>query len=84
MKLIIDIDDKVYNDLKNRGLTGMLTSKECECMNESIYNGTPFEEELEKIKYEMILQRDSVDLFQSAFDWNIELIEKHITEIKGE
>ena len=41
MKVIIDIDDKVYNNLKNRGLTGMLTSKECECMNKSICNGTP-------------------------------------------
>lgn len=50
MKLIIDIDDKVYNDLKNRGLTGMLTSEECECMNKSIYNGTPLE------KYEDIIE----------------------------
>ena len=46
MKLIIDIDDKIYNDLKNRGLTGMLTSKECECMNKSICNGTPIEEKI--------------------------------------
>ena len=43
MKLIIDIDEKIYNDLRNRGLTGMLTAKECECMNEAIYNGTPLE-----------------------------------------
>ena len=41
MKLIIDIDEKIYSDLQNRGLTGMLTAKECECMNEAIYNGTP-------------------------------------------
>ena len=41
MKLIIDIDEKIYGDLRNRGLTGMLTSKECECMNEAIYNGIP-------------------------------------------
>lgn len=41
MKLIIDIDEKIYNDLRNRGLTGMLTTKECACMNEAIYNGTP-------------------------------------------
>ena len=40
--------------------------------------------ELEVIKYEMLLKRDSVDLFQSAFNWNIELIEKHIAELKGE
>lgn len=43
-----------------------------------------FIEELEKIKYEMLLKRDSVDLFQSAFNWNIELIEKRISELKGE
>ena len=41
MKLVIDIDEKIYRDLQNRGLTGMLTAKECECMNEAIYNGTP-------------------------------------------
>lgn len=41
MKLIINIDDNVYNNLKSRGLTGMLTSEECECMNKSIYNGIP-------------------------------------------
>ena len=50
MKLIIDIDEKIYNDLRNRGLTGMLTTKECECMNEAIYNGTPLEEALENQK----------------------------------
>ena len=43
MKLIIDIDKDIYNNLRNRGLTGMLTSKECEYMSKAIYNGTPFE-----------------------------------------
>ena len=41
-------------------------------------------EELEKIKYEMLLKRDSVELFQNVFNWNIELIDKRIAELKGD
>ena len=89
MKLIIDIDDKVYNDLKNRGLTGMLTGKECECMNEAIYNGTPLEEEIEKIKDE-IEEEDSDCQYEEDYVYNgglqkaIEIIDRHIFKLKGE
>lgn len=42
-------------------------------------------EELEKIKAEMIQERDSVDLScTDTFNWNIRLIDKHIAELKGE
>lgn len=42
-------------------------------------------EELEKIKAEMIQERDSVDLScADSFNWNIRLIDKHIAELKGE
>lgn len=51
---------------------------------EALENQTSVIRELEKIKQEMLLKRDSVDLFQSAFDWNIELIDKRISELKGE
>lgn len=39
----------------------------------------------EKIKSEMIQERDSVDLScADSFNWNIRLIDKHIAELKGE
>lgn len=42
-------------------------------------------EELEEIKREMILERDSVDLScAETFNWNIKLIDNHIAKIKGE
>ena len=41
--------------------------------------------ELEKIKEEMIQERDSVDLScADSFNWNIKLIDKHIAELKGD
>lgn len=72
MKLIIDIDDKVYNDLKNRGLTGMLTSEECECMNKSIYNGTP----LEDIRTD--IHRHKMHFYPSDYTFINTLIDKWI------
>ena len=80
MKLIINIDDKVYNNLKNRGLTGMLTAKECECMNEAIYNGTSLVEELEKIKTEF--EEDKYILLNQITA--IKVIDRRIAELKGE
>lgn len=41
-------------------------------------------EELEKIKYKMLFKRDSVELFQNVFNWNIELIDKRIAKLKGD
>ena len=41
MKLIIDIDDDMYAEMKKRGLTGWRTCKEVECMDKAIYSGTP-------------------------------------------
>ena len=41
--------------------------------------------ELEQIKAEMEQERDLVDLScADSFNWNIRLIDKHITELKGE
>ena len=45
MKLIIELPDNVYNELKKRNCDGWLTSKEIECMNKAIVNGTPLEKE---------------------------------------
>lgn len=40
---------------------------------------------LEKIKREMIQERDSVDLScADTFNWNIRLIDKYIAKLKGE
>lgn len=90
MKLIIDIDDKVYNNLKNRGLTGMLTSEECECMNKSIYNGTPLPEkhgrliDVNNIVYEKesIMQNDGC--YTTVMIPNIDATPSIIEADKGE
>lgn len=54
-------------------------------MNEAELRQALIVKELEKIKEEMKEERDSVDLScADSFNWNIKLIDKHITELKGE
>ena len=83
------MDDKVYNDLKNRGLTGMLTSKECECMNKSICSGTPLEDELDRLKEkinseDVNCQYEEDYVYSSGLQKSIEVINNRIEELKGE
>ena len=87
MKLIIDIDDKTYKDVKQF----YDKMSEHECIGEyelAIAEGIPLEEELKKIKQEihkLAFDDDDGDYMTLIDDDEaMELIDKHIAELKGE
>ena len=68
MKLMIELPDDAYNELKERNCNGWLTSKEIECMHKAIVNGTPLPnghgrlidaDKLDRIMYHKAFETDS-------------------------
>lgn len=77
MKLIIDINDNEYMGIKK--YPDNITSYPVTIhIYDAIRNGTPLEEELEKIKAEF---EDKILLNQTVA---IQIIDKRIKELKGE
>ena len=91
MKLIIDINEELYNEMKSLPYNTIL--------EQIILNGAPLEEELEKIKVELHkrikTQYDAcfgdegdVYCFHKAYEVSDIIIDnvfdKHISELKGE
>lgn len=83
-KLIIEIDDKVYDELLAKELDGMLTCKQVECMNVAIYNGKPLQEELEEIKAEINEYLIASFADDEDFRWFNLCLDAHIKENKNE
>ena len=88
MKLIIDINDNEYIGIKE--YPNNITSYPVTIhIYDAIRNGTPLEEELEKIKTEIEELKKEWDKFD---DWRkkdglfyaYKIVEKHIEELKGE
>ena len=84
MKLIIDIDKKIYD-------RAMLGDFNITVFDEAVRNGIPLEEELEKIKAEVDKKYDElyvIDEFTngeaSAYVKILEIVNEHIAELKGE
>lgn len=90
MKLIIDIDERAYKGcvkLKNNDDMGILGFH----LINATANGTPLEEELEKIKAE--IGKEFVDLQDGSEEWRsyvnesvlscYEIVENRIHELKG-
>lgn len=91
MKLIIDIDERAYKGcvkLKNNDDMGVLGFH----LINATANGKPLKEELEKIKHE--IGEEFVDLQDGSEEWRsyvnetvlscCEIVEKRISELKGE
>ena len=90
MKLIIDIPDFVYDDV--RALKGRnLVKVNADAMHDAIYNGTPFDSVIEDIKKEIEKelchsirdeysqrQNDYCDGVEFAGKRSLEIIDKHI------
>lgn len=87
-KIIIEIDDKQYEDAIN--------DMEWDTLSLGIYlkelvkNGTPLEDELEKIKteiddYDIIEVSDSIKMgFDTMQGIALKVLDDHISELKGE
>ena len=84
MKIVIDLDEKYYNDIKNSPTASNYSTLYALF---GIRNGTLLSEELEKIKAEM--EKDKIILFYAPQkveilnEW-IEKLDKRIAELKGE
>ena len=82
MKLVIELDDETYNDTIDRprlNLIGLFR------LIEAVQKGTPLEEELEKIKEEMDkLHKINCDFECIRYYNDLEIIDRHIKELKGE
>ena len=81
MKLIIDIPEEIYIE-KREDYIG-------DTLDRAIANGTPLEEELEKIKAKINLedvdcQYEEDYVYSSGLQKAIELIDNRIEELKGE
>ena len=77
MKIVIDLDEKYYNDIKNSPTASNYSTLYALF---GIRNGTLLSEELEKIKAEF-KDREGNDF--TAFHF-YEVIDNHISELKGE
>lgn len=90
MKLIIDVSKETYDRIRDIDRDYLRRSTVMECVD-TIYNGIPLEEELEKIRDE-IRNFDLVstngnsaeNVFILTRDLSASVIEKHISELKGE
>lgn len=83
-EVIIKLNDETYEEVMNRTEFDTLTLGIK--LIEAVQNGTPFNEQLEKIQRELNENVYSVTSIQSPFirakDMN-EIIDKHIAELKG-
>lgn len=84
MKLVIDISQNDYEEIKEYGINTFSS------VAIAIQNGTPLEEELEKIKAEIRKLTDinpdypmdrTIHISRNEV---LEIIDKHIAELKGE
>lgn len=87
MKLVIDIDEKDYEYIKELGLNGY--RDQTNRVVEAIANGTSLEEELENIKEkinseDVNCQYEDDYVYSSGLQKAIEIIDNHIEELKGE
>ena len=86
MKIIIDIDERAYAGcvkLKNNDDMGVLGFH----LINATANGTPLEEELEKIRSEIqeeIFNSKGYVTYSNALMRCYEIVDKHISELKGE
>ena len=86
MKIVIEIDEDIYNDVKTDNCFNGYDV--CEVKN-AIKNGIPLEEELEKIKSKINLedvdcQYEEDYMYSSGLQKAIDIIDNHIAELKGE
>lgn len=75
MKIVIDLDEKYYNDIKNSPTASNYSTLYALF---GIRNGKPLQTELEEIKAEF---EDRILLNQTVA---IQIIDKRIAELKGE
>lgn len=90
MKIIIDLDEKYYNDIKNSPTASNYSTLYALF---GIRNGTPLSEELEKIKAEIVLLQSKYKYNSEteyykvgrceAHEEDLEIIDNHIKELKG-
>ena len=86
MKIVIDLDEKYYNDIKNSPTASNYSTLYALF---GIRNGTPLSDELENIKTE-INAKERVELSTKEMWYNFALadvthiIDNHIAELKGE
>ena len=88
MKIVIDLDEKYYNDIKNSPTASNYSTLYALF---GIRNGTPLLEELEKIKAEIhdMLKSDEVkndywcNLINNKAHLFLSIIDNHISELKG-
>ena len=84
MKLIVDIPDEMYDWIDN----GFPTEDDYVMLWEKIRQGTPPEEEFEKMKAEIERERDSVERcagsggYYVGLNFTIEVIKKYIDKNK--
>ena len=77
MKIIIDIDKEDYEYIReNMGMHYTMTPGICE----AIFDGTPFEEAIEKMKAEILSECPNTNARMICMS----IIDKHIYELKGE
>lgn len=84
MKIVIDINEKDYEYIKELGFNGYID--QTNRVVEAIANGTSLEEELENIKSdikEILSLNNERDMFLPA-SYICKLVNKHIAELKGE
>ena len=92
MKLIIDLPDKMYENIKKRGF---VSSRYNLKIAVAVYNGKPLQEELEEIKAEMHKNSYMKPMgnFNDEFDEECRaidmddvnyILDKRISELKGE
>lgn len=76
MKIVIDLDEKYYNDIKNSPTASNYSTLYALF---GIRNGTLLSEELEKIKAEM----EKMVFTVGGYEF-IDIIDEHISKLKGE
>ena len=82
MKLIIDINEKDYNSIISDKL---ISPRNLNIYERMIANGTPLSEELEKLKTEIKELKSDSDYYEwYGIRRTVNLINKHLSELKGE
>ena len=84
MKIVIDLDKKYYNDIKNSPTASNYSTLYALF---GIRNGTLLSEELEKIRTEIIActqqeEGEVPDCINYGIKLSTEIVEKHITELE--
>lgn len=79
MKLIIDISDEIYNDVKT---DNYFDAHDICDVKESIKNGIPFEDITNDIEQTVIRELAEDSKWALGLRYSITIINKHISELK--